>query len=146
MKQIKIYMSHAIRGAKGKDATETDMRANNQAAMRAANIIRRTLRPIEARYGCKIEIYCPADHDEFVMIAYRFGLLTEKEIFQVDCKIIKRCQALIWYSGLGPSKGAEIEKQHARDCGIPVFELPSLEPNAIVKLEKQIGELICQKN
>jgi len=145
MKTIKIYMSHAIRGAKGPKATDADMRANNIAAMRAASIIRQTLRSIEAKYECEINIYVPAEMDEFVMIAYRRGILNEEQILDVDCTIVERCQALIWYSHLGPSRGAEIEKACAERNCIPIFELPSLETNAIFKLEKQIEELVCQK-
>lgn len=146
MKTIKIYMSHAIRGAKGPKATDADMRANNIAAMGAASIIRQVLLSVEAKYECNIEVYCPADHDEFVMIAYRNCVLTEAQILAVDCEIVERCQALIWYSQLGPSNGAEIEMKHALTCNIPIFELPSLETNAIFKLEKQIEELVCQEN
>jgi hypothetical protein len=146
MRTIKIYLSHAIRGAKGPDATNAEMQTNINAAMRAASIIRQTLRSVEAKYEVEIEIYCPADHDEFVMIAYRGGFLDEAQILAVDCAIVERCQALIWYSGLGPSGGAEIEMTHARANDIPTFELPSLETNAIFKLEKQIEELVCQEN
>ena len=145
MKQIRIYMSHAIRGTKGPAATNADMQKNNIAAMRAASIIRQVLRSVEAKYECNIEIYCPADHDEFVMIGYRLGTLSESQILGIDCVIVDRCQALIWYSGLGPSSGAKIEMKRARSQAIPIFELPSLETNAIFKLEKQIEELICQK-
>lgn len=146
MKTIKIYMSHAIRGAKGPAATNADMQKNNIAAMRAASIIRQTLRSVEAKYEVEIEIYCPADHDEFVMIAYRRGYLSETQILNVDCAIIERCQALIWYCGLGPSRGAGIEMAHARANNIPIFELPALDTVAIFKLEKQIEELVCQSD
>lgn len=146
MKTIKIYMSHAIRGAKGPAATNADMQKNNIAAMRAASIIRQTLRSVEAKYEVEIEIYCPADHDEFVMIAYRRGYLSETQILNVDCAIIERCQALIWYSGLGRSRGAEVEKACAERNCIPIFELPALDTVAIFKLEKQIEELVCQSD
>ena len=145
MKTIKIYLSHAIRGGKGPAATDADMIANNTAAMRAASIIRQVLLSVEAKYECNIEVYCRADHDEFVMIAYRRGYLDEDQILDVDKWIVERCQALIWYSHLGPSSGAEIEMAHARACNIPIFELPALDTVAIFKLEKQIEELVCQK-
>lgn len=145
MKTIKIYMSHAIRGVKGAKATDADMRTNNTAAIRAASIMRQVLQPVEDRFNCIIEIYCPADHDEFVMIAYRNGALTEAQILAVDCDIVDRCQALIWYSGLGPSRGAEIEMKRARSQAIPVHELRSLNTGELAKLRNFV-EAICLKN
>ncbi len=145
MKRIKIYMSHAIRGSKGPAATDADMQANNDAAMRAARVIRQVFRPLENQHKCAIEVYCPADHDEFVMIAYRNGTLTEAQILAVDCEIVERCQALIWYSGLGSSKGAEIEIKRARSQAIPIFELTSLNTYDLVQL-KNFVEGLCQKN
>ena len=144
MRKIKIYLSHAIRGAKGPDATDADMQANNTAARRAASIIRQVLQPLEGWFECEIEVYCPADHDEFVMIAYRWGILTEEQILNVDCIIVERCQALIWYSGLGPSKGAGIEMKRARSQAIPIHELHSLDTDELEQL-KNFVEVICRK-
>lgn len=137
MKQIKIYMSHAIRGSKGPDATDADMKANNLAAMRAGRVIRAWLHPLP------VELYVPADHDEFVLIAYRKGYLVERDILTVDCDIVAGCDALIWYSGLGPSGGAEIEMTYARRCGIPIFDLPLLNEPHLSDLEEFVGDL-CQ--
>ena len=144
MKQIKIYLSHAIRGAKGPAATDADMMANNTAAMRAASIIRQVLQPLEDQYECEVEVYCPADHDEFVIIAYRRKYVTEEQILDVDCRIVEKCQALIWYSGLGPSGGAEIEIKRARSQTIPIFELSSLNTYDLAQLKNFVGAL-CQK-
>ena len=143
MKRIRIYMSHPIRGVKGPAATDADMQANNTAAMRAASVIRQVLQPLEDQYECEIEVYCPADHDEFVLIAYRRGYLYEGAILEIDCIIVQRCQALIWYSGLGPSKGAEIEEKCADMNGIPVHELCSLDTGEL-KCLKSFMETICQ--
>lgn len=139
MKTIKIYLSHAIRGIKGPNATEADMRANNQTAMRAARVIRAWLYPLP------VELYVPAEHDEFVMIAYHKGILNERGILTVDCSIVSRCHALIWWSELGPSRGAEIEMAHACSCGIPIFDLPLLNEPHLSDLEEFVGEL-CQEN
>ena len=139
MKTIKIYMSHAIRGVLGPNATEADMRANNQATMRAARVIRAWLYPLP------VELYVPAEHDEFILVAYRKGILCEQDILAVDCVIVGGCDALIWYSGLGPSRGAEIEMAHACSCGIPIFDLPLLNEPHLSDLEEFVREL-CQEN
>jgi len=139
MKQVKIYMSHAIRGSKGPNATKADMQINNLAAMRAARVIRAWLYPLP------VELYCPAEHDEFVMIAYRKGFLHEQNILVTDCEIVGRCDALIWYSRLGPSKGAEIEVSAARRSGILIFDLPLLDESHLSDLEEFVEEL-CQKS
>lgn len=139
MKSIKLYMSHAIRGAKGPNATDADMRANNEAAMRAARVMRAWLHPLP------VEIYCPAEHDEFVLIAYREGVLNETNILDVDCSIVGGCDGLMWYSGLGPSKGAEVEMAHARKYGIPILEVPVVNEPYLMRLESFVGEL-CQES
>ncbi len=139
MKRIKIYMSHAIRGSKGPAATDADMQANNDAAMRVARVIRAWLYPLP------VDVYCPADHDELVLIAYRRNYLKEGEILAVDCKIIEGCDGLIWYSGLGPSSGAEIEIKCAISNGIPVFTISCLEPARLTLLTEFV-EGLCQKD
>jgi len=139
MKFIRIYMSHAIRGARGKDATVEDMQANNNAASHAARVIRAYLYPLP------IELYCPGEHDEFVMIAYHKGMLSEQQILDTDCAIVKRCDILVWYSALGPSSGAEVEKDAAWSYGKPVFVIPALDVRYLEQLATLVREL-CQTN
>jgi len=139
MKLIRIYMSHAIRGARGKDATAEDMQANNNAAMKAARVIRAYLYPLP------VELYCPGEHDEFVMIAYHKGVLSEEQILDTDCEIVKRCDILVWYSALGPSSGAEVERDAARLCGTCIVEIPALDVCYLERLAIFVREL-CQTN
>jgi len=139
MKPIRIYMSHAIRGARGKDATAEDMQANNNAAMKAARVIRAYLYPLP------VELYCPGEHDEFVMIAYHKGVLSEEQILDTDCKIVTKCDGLIRYSALGPSKGADIEVAHADADNAPVFDMLNLNESYLIQLEKFV-EKLCQTN
>ncbi|MCP4596234.1 hypothetical protein [Neptuniibacter sp.] len=141
MKRIKLYMSHAIRGAKGPAATDADMQANNEAAMRAARVIRAWLYPLP------VDIYCPGEVDEFVMTAAKNGLgyLTNDQILAVDCEIIKRCDGLIWYSELGPSDGAEIEIACAEDNMVPVHTLSFLSKMDLYSLQVFV-ESLCQRD
>jgi hypothetical protein len=50
------------------------------------------------RPDIELDFYIPADHEDFVQIAYTDKYLPEKDILEIDCKIIKdRCDATIVY-------------------------------------------------
>ena len=84
---MKVYLSHSIRGPKGKDASHADMKENCRRVLIPGNYIRRQLP--------SVELYIPAEHEDFVQRAYDMGLLTEQQILAVDCKIIDSCDAVI---------------------------------------------------
>ena len=112
---MKFYLSHPIRGSKGKDATVDDMRKNNGAAIVVANYLRDNL-------IASVDIHVPAEMEEFVLIAYNMAYLTEKQILAVDCKIIDSCDAVIIYAPEGSvNGGCKIELDHAIKYNIPVF-------------------------
>ena len=105
---LKIYLSHAIRGAKGADATEEDMRHNCERIKGIAYSIRQAI-------TADIELYVPAEHEEFVSIAYRDKYLNEGQILDIDCKIIDTCDMVIAYVPYGDELqgGRKIEIDHA---------------------------------
>jgi len=112
---MKFYLSHPIRGSKGADATADDMRKNNEAAITVANHLRKNI-------TTSIDIHVPAEMEEFVLTAYYLGILTEKQILAVDCKIIDTCDAVIIYTSEGIiGGGCKIELDHAIKQNIPVF-------------------------
>ena len=112
---MKFYLSHPIRGSKGKDATTEDMRKNNDAAIVVANYLRKNI-------TTHISIHVPAEMEEFVLTAYYLGVLTEQQILAVDCKIIESCDAVIIYA---PEEiiggGCKIELDYAIEHNIPIF-------------------------
>lgn len=113
--KIKFYLSHPIRGKKGKDATADDMQRNNEAAIIVADYLR------EFITTC-IDIHVPAEMEEFVLTAYDMGVLTEQQILAVDCKIIEKCDAVMIYApedNIGG--GCKVELEYAIKQGIPVF-------------------------
>jgi hypothetical protein len=119
-------MSHPIRGIKGADATLEDMHANNQAAMELGKILR-------AQFD-NLDIYVPADHDEFVTIAYANGDLSEEQILKTDVEIVKRCSLLIAYiPERHISSGMMRELYEAQWAGIPVVFLRSPEDTIHLK-------------
>jgi len=111
---MKFYLSHPIRGSKGADATADDMRKNNEAAITVANHLRENI-------TTSIDIHVPAEMEEFVLTAYYLGVLTEKQILAVDCKIIDHCDAVIIYAPDDLCGGCKIELDHAIKQNIPVF-------------------------
>ncbi len=111
---MRYYLSHSIRGKAGPDASH-DVQAKNCAdATRIANVLR-TLFP-------KLELYVPAEHETFIQIAYDLGCLSEKEILDVDCKIIDRQDGVLFYVPEGDELqgGRKIEFDHAVAMNYPV--------------------------
>lgn len=112
----KIYLSHPIRGRKGKDATFADMENNNKITITKAKQLR------QAICDDNIYIYVPAEHDQFVLIAYKRKLLTEKDILDIDCEIVDDCDLLLVYNWEGYiSRGMQREIDCANDNGISIF-------------------------
>lgn len=114
MSKIRAYCSHSIRGKYGDAATNEQMEANNQKAIDFGKQL--------ATEFPNIDFYVPGEHDEFVLIAYQKGYLTEKQILGVDCDIVSRCNFLVV---LSPddyiSKGMKIEIDYAVENNIPVI-------------------------
>jgi hypothetical protein len=103
--------SHPIRGAKGADATDEDIRANNE---RAINFVLDLFGDIP----CPDQVWLPALADEFVTTAYRMGLLTEAEILAVDKAILAKRDKLIVYAPGGEiSRGMSVEIEEAKRLG-----------------------------
>ena len=114
MSKIRAYVSHAIRGKHGKDATIEQMEANNQKAIEFGVALRKEF--------SNVEFYIPADHDEFVLEAYKKGYVGEKEVLDVDCIIISKCNFLIVYSPDDYiSRGMQIEVDYATLHNIPII-------------------------
>lgn len=112
--KIRAYCSHSIRGKYGNAATDEQMAANNQKAIEFGRLL--------ADEFPMIDFYVPGEHDEFVLIAYRWGLITEKQILDVDCEIVSRCNFLIAFAPDDYiSKGMQIEIDHAVFNSIPVI-------------------------
>jgi hypothetical protein len=113
---MKVYISHSIRGKMGKDATTEYMQENNQKAIEFCNQLKEEFPTID--------FYCPGEHDEFVLIGYKEGILTEEQILQIDCQIVAKCSLLINYSPNGYlSKGMVRENNEALWRGISIITM-----------------------
>ena len=111
---MRAYFSHCIRGAKGIDATKEDMDANCAAAIEAAEEMR-------ADTHGKLDIYVPAEHEDFVQIAYFEKYLNEQQILAIDCGIVDNCDCLIAYNPDCISRGMQVEIDYAIGHDKPVF-------------------------
>lgn len=126
---IKVYLSHSIRGKFGADATDEQMKINCDKAIAFTSLLRKKFP--------ELDIYCPAEHDLFIVIAYRKKYLSEKQILDVDCEIVKNCDVLFVYCPDGYlSRGMMIEIQYAQKNDIPVLILTDfmcLENKPLIK-------------
>ena len=77
----------------------------------------------------------PADHDEFVQIAFSKEYINEKQILDVDCDIINTCSLLIACGYPAQSRGMQVEIQYAKDNGIPVYYMPTISDSTIGSLK-----------
>jgi len=135
MGQISVYVSHAIQGKKGKDATEEDMKRNNQKAIIFGKVLR--------HHFPKLEVYVPADGDEFVIVAYQKRWLTVEQILEIDKIILRRRNFLLVYSPDGYlSRGMRVEVEEAGLCGMPCIVVPGLDKGSIGVIDRQIKECI----
>ncbi len=118
---MKFYLSHAIRGKTGPDADADTQNINCLAAIEIAKDLR-ALFP-------KIDLYVPGEHETFVKIAYDSGHLSEKQILDIDCKIIDNCCGVIVYVPCGDTLqgGRKIEFDHAFFTKKPVQVFQTVE-------------------
>ena len=118
---MRFYLSHSIRGKYGKDATHVQMKENCQKAISIANTIRRAIP--------SIELYVPAEHEDFVGLAYHHGYLTEKQLLEIDCFIINGCEGVITHIPEGDELqgGRLVEYNHAVKQNKPVCLFADVE-------------------
>ena len=136
---MKIYISHAIRGAKGDAATVEDMQANNAIALQFAKLFRAMLSEAKA-CGCgshsfrdsrsgnhvivptDTELYVPAEHEEFVQFAMDMGVLNVQQVLDVDCEIVKTCDMILCIGPVSPGMQIEIDCAGANGLDIHYLE------------------------
>ena len=135
---MKIYVSHPIRGLKGKDASENDIVGNLFAARVVAGIYK--------DWFPNIDFYVPAEHHDFINRAYEKGYLSIQQILEIDCDILKECDGVIFHNPEDLfSHGMAVEKIGADRNKIPhiviygAATLPDMR-NSIEKLIDSIKE------
>lgn len=108
---MRIYLSHPIRG-KNQDSSPEYLFNNNLKARNMADKIR--------ELGATV--YCPAEHEEFVQLAHDAKFLSVEQILAIDCKIIDRCDVVIFYNHEEVfSNGMKVEYLHTVATNKPCY-------------------------
>lgn len=112
---MRHYLSHSIRGKYGKGATPTQMKENCDRILKIVETIHEALPDIK--------LYIPAEHEDFVYIAFKDGYLTEQQVLEIDCKIIDKCDGIIIFCPPDdPIQGGRlIEWEHAIATSKPML-------------------------
>ena len=119
---FRIYMSHLIRGPKGEAATKKDIDYNIKTHINIGTQIKAYLIDWEKMSGLpKCDLYIPAEHDEFVQIAYNKKYMNEEQILDVDCAIIDKCDLLIAYGDFRQSRGMQVEINYAENNNMQII-------------------------
>ena len=145
---FKIYCSHIIRGPKGNKATQEEIDFNIHTFKKIGEQLRAYFLDWEKMDNYPpIELYVPADHDEFVQIAYKNKYITEEQILDVDCKIIDTCNLVIsWgHPKETGSGGMKIEWDYACRNGINIYTMTEIDNLQIEALQFVI-HLIIKSN
>ena len=138
--KFRIYLSHPIRGSKRERATADDIYKNCVNAQNVAIEMGAYFNDWNKMDGFPpVDIYCPAEHDEFVQIAFNKGLLTVDKILEIDCDIVKRCDLLICYGFV--SSGMMTELEFAEKNNVPVLAITHWDNSIAVNL-KEVFKII----
>jgi hypothetical protein len=107
---VNIYISHAIRGPAGDQATEEDIYRNYHKASLIANQLR--LRVPQHNW------YCPHENPHVVHWLWEDKKISSHDIIQAECDRIKKLFHCVY--GFGPmSTGMVLEKQAIESVGRP---------------------------
>lgn len=112
--EIKVYISHSIRGKMGDRATKEYMDINNKKAISFGETL--------SKEFLNIDFHVPGAYEDFVGPAYRKGHLSEKQILDIDCDIISRSNFIVVFAPDDYiSKGMQIEIDYAVESHIPII-------------------------
>jgi len=128
--KITAYLSHCIRANKENPSIK-EMLFNNNKAIILANELRKTF-PF-------LDIYVPAENNEFDLEISGGKYLTTDQILEVDCKILEKRDLLLLYNWQkSMSAGQEVEFFHAGKLGIPIITFSCLS-EAVEKIREFLG-------
>jgi len=132
------YFSHPIRGVRGNAATAEEMEANCRKCRAVAHDLMRRF--------TKIDLYIPADHDEFVSFAFQTKILTDTQILDIDCMIVDDRDFLVYYNPFDHiSQGMSREIAFAKANHIPMFEVKKNNAGTRKRFAKFIEQLLEAK-
>ena len=133
---MRVYLSHAMRGKAGINASCDAQNVNCEAAIVLADQLRREFP--------KMRVYVPAESEPFVAASYLKGYLTIDQILELDCIVVDQCDVVVVYVPEGDELqgGRLVEYNHAIATHKPVVVFSHIA-DAIGYLYAQYrGELI----
>lgn len=104
---MRTYLSHSIRGKLGNACPPDQLKKNCEAAKVTAQLIRNS---------CPwLDLYVPAEHENFVQKAFDKKYITEKQILDIDCDILAECDNIVIWVPAGDELqgGREVEHDFA---------------------------------
>lgn len=134
MKKIRVYLSMPIRGKSGNTATSQEIEQNTQKGIVASKILSICIP--------ELDIYCPGEHDEFVMTAYLAGRLLEKGVLDTDCEMLAKRDLLVvydWQNWL--SNGMCVEINFAKQHNIKMYFFSEICQRTFDDLKDIVKEL-----
>lgn len=130
--KIKVYLSHPIRGSKVDDATKAEQMSNSDRARLAAVEIRKRFPDLD--------IYCPGDAEKFVHLTYDGKLLTDAQILDIDCQILRECDCVFAYA-FDASRGMAVEIEDAQKHQIPIMVFKNLDESVFKQIRSFVDGL-----
>lgn len=135
MNKVQAYFSMPIRGRAGNKATSQMIEQNIQKGIVASKILSICIP--------ELEIYCPGEHDEFVMTAYLAKKLTEEQVLDTDCEILAKRDLLIVYNWQNYlSNGMVTEINFARKHGIRIYFFSEICERVFQDIKDIVDELL----
>jgi len=141
--EIKAYFSHSIRGASGNNATKEELRINCERAKCTAEYLRDNMKTSVF----KLDLYVPAEHDEFAQSALNTGRLKIEDILYLDCKILDGRDILILDGSMEDmSGGMEEEYSYAQESSVPTIFMNDYTHADLCELIRMCLDVIERKN
>lgn len=143
-KQIMLrgYMSHCIRGKKGSTCSPQELEANCARATQDGG----QLMALFQRWGLPVFLYVPGAHDEFTQKAWKAGRITETEVLDTDCDIVRECDFLLVYNWQNYiSGGMQYEINYAKEQLIPIITLKEIDQRSLWSLQISLIDLLLDK-
>lgn len=113
---MRVYLSHAMRGKAGADASVDTQAINCAAAIEIAKVLRNVFPEV-------LDLYVPAETEPFVQAAYDAGYMNVEQILEIDCRVIDGCDSVIIFVPEGDELqgGRLVERDYANETNCPVM-------------------------
>lgn len=134
--EIKLYLSHPVRGSFGSVATTNEQLSNSGKAKKVAFEIMTAIP--------HLDLYVPGAAEDFVVLTFTKGLLTDEQIIEIDCEILEKRDGLLVYT-FDKSTGVDKEIKKAKELGKPIYTFTELNSRVIEEIKVFVKEILKEK-